>query len=428
MHARTGGNPFYVTEVGRVLVERPDGLGEWPVPSGVRGSIRARLARLSPEAVGLLQAASVVGRDFPMTVVADMLEAPEASCLPLLDEAAAAGLVATSPYGDHRFVHDLVRDAVEAGLAAAERVRLHRSAAEAVERVHAGRLEPHLSDLARHWAVAAVSGERARAAEWIRRAADEAMRRLGYEEAARPVPPRADRRAPRTWTTTSRCRLLLAAAGALQGSGGALRPPAGLPGGRDAGPSSATSGPARRGGAGDGEWRGGPRVRDGGACLLRGGARPACLRSARELRAKVSANLSNACMYLGDLEAADRASAHALAMADGCDDRAAVAAAMRARQLVVSGPEGMDERAELADRMCALGSEAGDPATRMWGHLWRIDVAFERGDLAAASRELEPLARVSDGAAHAGGALAPAAGPGRARAGAGPVRRRTAAG
>ena len=82
-------------------------------------------------------------------------------------------------------MHDLVRDAVEAGLAAAERVRLHRSAADAVERLHAGRLEPHLSDLARHWAAAAVSGERERAADWITRAAEEAMRRLAYEEAAR---------------------------------------------------------------------------------------------------------------------------------------------------------------------------------------------------------------------------------------------------
>ena len=218
VHARTGGNPFYVTEVGRVLVDGPDGIGEWPVPAGVRGSIRARLARLSPEAVRLLHAASVVGRDFPMTVVADMLEAPEASCLPLLEEAAAAGLVATSPYGDHRFVHDLVRDAVEAGLSAAERVRLHRGAADAVERVHAGRLEPHLSDLARHWAVAAVSGERVRAAEWIRRAADEAMRRLGYEEAAR-LYRLALTVAAADMDDDGRCRLLLAAAGALKAAG-----------------------------------------------------------------------------------------------------------------------------------------------------------------------------------------------------------------
>ena len=53
---------------------------------------------------------------------------------------------------------------------------------------------------------------------------------------------------------------------------------------------------------------------------------------------------------------------------------------------------GMEERATLADRMYARRSRSRDPALRMWGHLWRIDVAFERGDLAAVEQELEPLA------------------------------------
>ena len=79
-----------------------------------------------------------------------MLEAPELACLTTLDEAAAAGLVATRSPSEHRFVHDLFRDAVEAGFAAHQRVKLHRRAAEVVERLHAGRLEAHLSDLARH--------------------------------------------------------------------------------------------------------------------------------------------------------------------------------------------------------------------------------------------------------------------------------------
>ena len=57
-----------------------------------------RLARLSPETVRLLQTASVVGRDFTLPVVARMLEASELMCLPLIEEAAAAGLVA----GFHR--------------------------------------------------------------------------------------------------------------------------------------------------------------------------------------------------------------------------------------------------------------------------------------------------------------------------------------
>jgi DNA-binding CsgD family transcriptional regulator len=391
VHARTGGNPFYVSEFGRALSDGIDGRTDRPVPAGVRESIRSRLARLSPEAVRLLQAASVVGREFSLTMVADMVEAPELACLSLLDEAASAGMVGTSTPNGHRFVHDLVRDAVEAGLAAHTRVTLHRKAADVVERLHAGRLDPHLSDLARHWAVAAVSGERSRATDWIRRAADEAMRRLAYEEAVR-LYRLALAVGAEEIDDECRCRLLLSVAGGLRVAG-QLSDRA-----RTCREAAALARRLRR-----------PDLLAEAALAMEGGestlAAEATVRAACEealallppeasaLRARVSANLSDACMYLGDLHAARRASAHALATADHCGERGAVAAALRARQLVMSGPEGLEERAALADQMHTLGCEALDPALRMWGHLWRIDVAFERGDLAAVGRDMEPLAR-----------------------------------
>jgi hypothetical protein len=115
-----------------------------------------------------------------------VVDLPVADCFGPLDEAVAAGLieVGATPAA-HQFVHALVRDAIEAGLATSERVRLHRRAADAIESTYAGRLEPHLFDLARHWAVAAVQGDALTAAGWIVRAAEEAMRGLAFEEAAR---------------------------------------------------------------------------------------------------------------------------------------------------------------------------------------------------------------------------------------------------
>jgi predicted ATPase len=218
VHARSGGNPFYVSELSHALSQGSVGLLDRPVTAGVRDSIRTRLARLSPDTIRLLQAASVVGREFSLALVTDMLETPELACLPLVEEAVAAGFVAASSPSNHRFAHDLVRDAVEAGLSAAERVRLHRSAADAVERVHAGRLEPHLTDLARHWAGAAASGERVRAAEWMRRAAYEAMRLLAYEEAAR-LYRLALAVGAAELDDERRCRLVLGVAAALQAAG-----------------------------------------------------------------------------------------------------------------------------------------------------------------------------------------------------------------
>src|SRR3712207_6299515 len=111
------------------------------------------------------------------------------------------------------------------------------------------------------------------------------------------------------------------------------------------------------------------------------------------LRAKVRATHSDVCMYLGDVEAARASSGRAITEAEKSGELTAVAAALRARQLVATGPEGVDERSRLADRMAAIGRETRDPLTRMWAHLWRTDVAFQRGELAAVQRELEPLAQ-----------------------------------
>ena len=62
---------------------------------------------------------------------------------------------------------------------------MHRLAAQAIEHRYGGDLAPRLADLARHWAVVAVTGERANAIEWAVRAGHEAVRSLAYEEGAR---------------------------------------------------------------------------------------------------------------------------------------------------------------------------------------------------------------------------------------------------
>lgn len=176
VRALTRGNPFFVGEMARVLGDRRAGVRSSLVTTSVREAIGARLHRLSPECVRLLQAASIVGREVPVALVAAVAGVPVARCLGPFDEAVAAGFLEVGPApAEHQFTHALVRDAIEAGLPTSERVRLHRSAAEAIEQVYGGRLESHLFDLARHWAVAAVAGDAATAAAWARRAAEEAM-------------------------------------------------------------------------------------------------------------------------------------------------------------------------------------------------------------------------------------------------------------
>lgn len=104
VHARTGGNPFFVTELSHALPNMDTG-----VTVTVREAIGARLGLLAPAAVRLLRAASIVGREFAVPVVAAMTETPVQDCLAALDEAATAGLTepASAP-GKHQFVHDLI--------------------------------------------------------------------------------------------------------------------------------------------------------------------------------------------------------------------------------------------------------------------------------------------------------------------------------
>ena len=87
--------------------------------------------------------------------------------------------------GDYRFVHALTRDAVEASLATAERAALHRAVAEVMEARFAENLSEHLADIARHRAELAQYGEGGDGPAWLVRAADDAVRRLAYEEGAR---------------------------------------------------------------------------------------------------------------------------------------------------------------------------------------------------------------------------------------------------
>lgn len=390
VHEVTGGNPFFVGEMGWALADAGPAASAVPVPPSVRQMINDRLDRLSPKSVGLLRAASIVGREFSVEVVARMVGEPVLGCLGQLDEAAAAGLVEpTATSGEHRFVHVLIRDAIEAGFSTAERVQLHRLTAEAVEQLYAGRLEPHLSDLARHWASAAVLGDRGRATRWIRRAAGEAVRRLAYEEGVRLYRLALDI-GDRELDNLDRCQLLLALGAAQSLSGdhpGRLR-------------TCRTAADLARSMAR-------PDLIAEAALILDGGdgaeadrlVRRLCEEVLRKLgpqptslHARMAASLSRACLYLDNVDAAARASEQALAVANQCNDWAAVVATLQARQLVRSDPDGTDERFDLAVQLLEIGRKASDPETQMWAHLWRIDVMLQRGDLAGVGRELDALA------------------------------------
>jgi len=386
VEALTGGNPFFVGEVGRAMADARAGRRFAPVTPTVREAIGDRLDQLSPECVRFLEAAAIVGREFSVAVVATMAALPAVRGLELVDEAERAGLVEDGPAPGHRFVHALVGDAIEARVAPAARVRLHRLAAEAIHQHHGHDLGPHLFDVARHWAEAAVEGDPTTAAGWVERAAHEAMRQLAYEEGAR-LYRQALQVGGGHLDDEHRCRLLLAAGRALDLS-------ADLGGRLDACLEAAEV--ARRLRRPDLVAEA-ALVGDVGHAGFDIAIRRLCQEALATLapdltalRARVTARFVETFIF-HDLWSVAQASEEALDLASRSGDRQAVIAALRARQLVRAMPEGLDERERMAEQMLALSGQAGDPQLELSARLWQIDASFEAGDLARVGAEIDAL-------------------------------------
>jgi hypothetical protein len=57
-------------------------------------------------------------------------------------------------------------------------------------------------------------------------------------------------------------------------------------------------------------------------------------------------------------------------------------------------PDGVAERLELGARLRGLGTVPGRPEAALWAHQWRIDAAFQLGEMATVDAELAGLARL----------------------------------
>jgi DNA-binding SARP family transcriptional activator len=187
VHHRTGGNPFYASQLVRLLdterdlsTDGADSVLRLAVPGGVRDVVRRRLERLSDGTRELLTRAAVVGEEFELELVASDQE----RALDLLETALAHHVVAESAtgVGRFRFSHALVREALYADLSAVRKARLHREVGEALEALHGDDADRAL-ELAHHFYEAAPAGMAERAYRYAVRAADVATDRLAYEQA-----------------------------------------------------------------------------------------------------------------------------------------------------------------------------------------------------------------------------------------------------
>jgi tetratricopeptide (TPR) repeat protein len=194
--ARTEGNPFFLEEGVRSLVDDGVLLGErgayrlvkapeaFDVPGTVQAILAARIDRLPPEDRDLLQTASVVGTDIPVAVLAAVAgRATDALADGLARLQSAEFLYETSlvPDAVYTFKHALTHEVAYDSLLRERRRALHARIVDAIEALYPDRLAEHVERLAHH----AVQGEVwEKAVVYLRQAGAKAFGRSANREAS----------------------------------------------------------------------------------------------------------------------------------------------------------------------------------------------------------------------------------------------------
>jgi DNA-binding CsgD family transcriptional regulator len=379
---RTQGNPFYVSELARLL-------GGAGLPDGVRDAVHARLDRLAVSTREIVTSAAALGSTVDAPALAAATGSDLVAVLTALDEAASAGIL-TGPDG-WRFGHDLIRETARLAVPTAQRLRLHLRMAEHL----AGRVDAaeRVAEVAFHFVEASPAGDPAVAASWAERAAEQAGARLAWEEAStrygHAVAAAADAGLP----AAVRCRLFTALAGAqiraydMENARRSVLSAAELA--RESGDAAALAEAALvMEGTTDVLWE------PVGTALIVD-ALAALPDEDSGVRARLLAQFAVSDSWQ-EFTAADERSAAALAMAERVGDRRAILESLRARQMARSGPDGATDRLAIGDRMLAEGIRANDEDAALWGRLWRFDALAQLGDLDGAEAELAGITALAE--------------------------------
>ena len=192
---RTEGNPFFLEESVRTLMETHVLVGEpgnfrldkplaaIQMPATVQAILAARIDRLPTEEKRLLQSASVVGKDVPLDLLRTIAELEENALHQGLEHLQAGEFIyemTLFPEIEYTFKHALTHEVAYASLLQERRRSLHTRMISAIEGLYPDRLEQHVERLALH----AFKGEQWPAAvTYARQAGAKALARSAHPEA-----------------------------------------------------------------------------------------------------------------------------------------------------------------------------------------------------------------------------------------------------
>ncbi|HEX6112149.1 MAG TPA: adenylate/guanylate cyclase domain-containing protein [Geminicoccaceae bacterium] len=192
---RTEGNPFFLEESVRTLIETKVLAGErgayhlskasqdLQIPATAQAILAARIDRLAPEDKRLLQAASVIGKDVPFALLQSIAELSEEDLRRGLAHLQAAEFLYEArlfPELEYTFKHALSHDVTYASLLQDRRRNLHAQIAETIERLYPDRLAEHIDRLAHHASRGELWGK---ALTYLRQAGAKAFARSASREA-----------------------------------------------------------------------------------------------------------------------------------------------------------------------------------------------------------------------------------------------------
>jgi tetratricopeptide (TPR) repeat protein len=188
IHEASEGNPLYAIEIADLMISRGDLIEgkdriDIAIPESVKAVIGERAERLDQSTRDLLKAASVIGREFRLEDLANLLETGQDDVEDLLAEAVAARIIDRDGANGYRFVHILIQEVFHSSLGDEQRHALHRRRAELLADLEADDGAIRWSELAHHLLEAGPAADD-QAFDACVQAAEQAMDQLAFGDAA----------------------------------------------------------------------------------------------------------------------------------------------------------------------------------------------------------------------------------------------------
>jgi class 3 adenylate cyclase/tetratricopeptide (TPR) repeat protein len=414
---QTRGNPFFIGEILRT-VKDSGGIAQLvstdagavgsalDLPDSVRDTIKQRVTRMGPRAEGPLGAAAVIGREFDVELLSQMVDESEARVIDVLDAAVDAALLTEAPgFGlRYSFAHPLIQVALYEQLRGGRRRQLHAKAVEGLEQLlgHDAR-QQRSGELAHHALAAVPIVPVAKAVECAHQAGRHALEQLAPQEAIRWFEQALALHRPVTQRDAdddAQLRELLIGQGIAQQQGGDPEFRATLL--RAAGLARAAGDTERLVQAVLANTRGfvseTGRVDEQRVEML-DAALEAIGTGNTRARAKLLATLAAELTFAGDWTRRKALSDESVAIADRLGDPATVGEVLSTRFITTWTPETLAQRIADTTRELAIAEELGSPLARFRALHWRAAAAVESGDLDLAAslveREHEQAARLN---------------------------------